>query len=175
MPAAPLCLIEARTLAADRDGLALIDLRVEDGRIASILPAGTEAPGAGPELDLDGGIVLPRLVDSHIHLDKGHIWPRRRNPDGTFMGALDSVMAGPRGELVGRRRARAAWISALRCAFAHGTGAIRTHLDSLGKQIAISWPVFAEMRGGMGGPHRTAGVAAFRYRVRARRQPHFAP
>ena len=34
----------------------------------------------------------------------------------------------------------------LRCAFAHGTGAIRTHLDSLGAQTAISWPVFAEMR-----------------------------
>ena len=34
----------------------------------------------------------------------------------------------------------------LRCAFAHGSGAIRTHLDSLGKQAAISWPVFAEMR-----------------------------
>jgi cytosine/creatinine deaminase len=34
----------------------------------------------------------------------------------------------------------------LRCALAHGTGAIRTHLDSIGKQTAISWPVFAEMR-----------------------------
>jgi cytosine deaminase len=34
----------------------------------------------------------------------------------------------------------------LRCAFAHGTGAIRTHLDSGGKQAAISWPVFDEMR-----------------------------
>jgi cytosine deaminase len=34
----------------------------------------------------------------------------------------------------------------LRCAFAHGTGAIRTHLDSIGKQTAITWPVFAELR-----------------------------
>jgi cytosine deaminase len=34
----------------------------------------------------------------------------------------------------------------LRTAFAHGTAAIRTHLDSLGKQIGISWPVYAEMR-----------------------------
>jgi cytosine deaminase len=35
---------------------------------------------------------------------------------------------------------------ALRCAFAHGTGAVRTHIDSIGKQTAITWPVFAEMR-----------------------------
>ena len=34
----------------------------------------------------------------------------------------------------------------LRCAFAHGTGAMRTHIDSLGKQIGISWPVLAELR-----------------------------
>jgi len=34
----------------------------------------------------------------------------------------------------------------IRCALAHGTGAIRTHLDSIGPQTAISWPVFAELR-----------------------------
>jgi cytosine deaminase len=31
-------------------------------------------------------------------------------------------------------------------AYAHGTGAIRTHLDSIRPQDAISWPVFAELR-----------------------------
>ncbi len=35
---------------------------------------------------------------------------------------------------------------ALRCAFAHGTRAIRTHLDSIPPQPEISWPVFREMR-----------------------------
>lgn len=35
---------------------------------------------------------------------------------------------------------------ALRCAFAHGTARVRTHLDSLPPQDEISWPVFAEMR-----------------------------
>jgi cytosine deaminase len=34
----------------------------------------------------------------------------------------------------------------LRCAFAHGTCAIRTHLDSIPPQAAISWPVFARAR-----------------------------
>ena len=35
---------------------------------------------------------------------------------------------------------------ALRCAYAHGTRAIRTHLDSIPPQDHISWPVFSELR-----------------------------
>ena len=35
---------------------------------------------------------------------------------------------------------------ALRCAQAHGTVAIRTHLDSLGPQLDITWPVFEALR-----------------------------
>lgn len=142
---APLCLVEAGGLAADRDGLALLDIAVEAGRIASILPAGTEGLHDGPVVDLDGGIVLPRLVDCHVHLDKGHIWPRRRNPDGSFMGALNSVMA-DREANWSAPDVRARMEFGLRCAFAHGTAALRTHIDSLGKQIGISWPVLAELR-----------------------------
>lgn len=142
---APLCLVKAGGLAADRDGLTLVDIAVEAGRIASILPAGTEEMPRGPAFDCDGGIVLPRLVDCHVHLDKGHIWPRRPNPDGSFMGALNSVMADREANWsAGDVRARMDF--GLRCAFAHGTAALRTHIDSLGKQIGISWPVLAELR-----------------------------
>jgi cytosine deaminase len=35
---------------------------------------------------------------------------------------------------------------ALRCAFAHGSKAVRTHLDSIPPQETISWPVFSDMR-----------------------------
>ena len=34
----------------------------------------------------------------------------------------------------------------LRCSFAHGTRAVRTHLDSMGPQAAITWPVFERLR-----------------------------
>ena len=90
-------------------------------------------------------MVLPCFVDMHTHLDKGHIWPRAANPDGTFLGALNTV---------GDDR-RANWSAddvktrmnfSLKCAYAHGTRAIRTHIDSLPPQDEISWPVFAEMR-----------------------------
>jgi len=142
---APLCLIDGAALAGDRDGLARIDIGIEQGRIASILPAGTPALDSVPTLDFDGGIVLPRLVDAHVHLDKGHIWPRRRNPDGSFMGALENVMA-DREANWSAQDVRTRMEFGLRCGFAHGTAAMRTHIDSLGKQIGISWPVLAELR-----------------------------
>ncbi len=141
----PACLVQAGSLASDRNGLALLDIAVEDCVIASLLPAGTPALESQPAVDLDGGIALPRLVDVHTHLDKGHIWPRRPNPDGSFMGALSAVAA-DREANWSARDVRARMEFGLRCAYAHGTAAIRTHLDSLGKQIGISWPVYAELR-----------------------------
>jgi cytosine deaminase len=90
-------------------------------------------------------MVLPAFVDMHTHLDKGHIWPRAPNPDGTFMGALTAVGA----DRTARWRAgdvRARMDFALRCAFAHGTRAIRTHLDAIPPQDAVSFGVFAEVR-----------------------------
>jgi cytosine deaminase len=85
------------------------------------------------------------LVDIHTHLDKGHIWPRRPNPDGTFAGALDQAGA-DREANWSAEDVRTRMEFGLRCALSHGTGAIRTHLDSIGPQTAISWPVFAELR-----------------------------
>ena len=58
---------------------------------------------------------------------------------------------------------------ALRCAFAHGTGAIRTHLDSIGAQTAISWPVFAELREDWRGRIALQATVAVPDRRRARR------
>ncbi len=127
----------------DGDGFGLYDIEVVDRRIASIAPATVNDHRM--ENDLGGRIVSPCFIDCHTHLDKGHIWPRRPNPDGTFQGALDSVTAD---------RA-ASWSAAdvetrmgfsLKCAYAHGTRAIRTHLDSDATQAPVSWPVFAAMR-----------------------------
>lgn len=47
-----------------REGLH--DVWIRDGRIV----ADASARGGGGELDADGGLVLPGLVESHIHLDK---------------------------------------------------------------------------------------------------------
>jgi cytosine deaminase len=131
--------------------MAACDIIVADERIAALNVRGGEGEGAGataadcPTVDLRDGIVLPRFVDLHTHLDKGHIWPRSPNPDGTFFGARTTVMT-DREARWNAEDVRTRMQFGLRCAFAHGTGAIRTHLDSIGPQTAISWPVFAELR-----------------------------
>jgi cytosine deaminase len=89
-------------------------------------------------------MVLPCFTDMHTHLDKGHIWPRASNPDGSFMGALTSVRTDHTNWSADDLRARMRF--GLRCAYAHGTRAIRTHLDSIPPQPRITWPVFADLR-----------------------------
>jgi cytosine deaminase len=141
----PAALVAGVTLPPRRDpGCVAADVLVEDGSIAALALPGA-LPQDVPALDLDGGMVWPGFVDAHTHLDKGHIWPRRANPDGTFPGALAAVMA-DRDANWTAADVEARMDFALRCAYAHGTVAIRTHLDSRDAQTAISWPVFARMR-----------------------------
>ena len=138
---APACLLDGAALPTDAEGLARIDLRIEDGRIAAIAPAGTAAHGPS----LDGGQVWPGLVDGHTHIDKGHIWPRMPNPDGTFGGAISAVMA-DRGAKWSIEDMRARADFALRSAYAHGTVAIRTHLDSYMPHAPNAWTMFRALR-----------------------------
>ena len=117
-----------------------VDIGIEGSRIASITP---HQPGPGR--DLDGSLVLPAFADIHTHLDKGHIWSRKANPDGSFMGALNAV----------DEDRLAHWSPAdverrmeflLRTAYAHGTAAIRTHLDTVPPHHEPVWEVFSQMR-----------------------------
>lgn len=118
------------------DDLTVIDLSIKDGRI-------TDIPGA--RVDMSRAIVMPCFTDMHTHLDKAHIWPRASNPDGTFMGALTTVAADRSANWTAKDVATRMEFS-LQCAYAHGTRAIRTHIDSLTPQDSISWPVFAAKR-----------------------------
>ncbi|MBX3576936.1 MAG: cytosine deaminase [Rhizobiaceae bacterium] len=130
--------------AFDRDGFALTDIAVADGTVTGIAPR-NDTPTPSSAIDLAGRIVLPCFVDCHTHLDKGHIWSRTPNPDGSFMGALNAAGA----DRVARWSAadvERRMDFALRTAYAHGTAAIRTHLDSIPPQDMISWPVFEAMR-----------------------------
>lgn len=121
-----------------------LDIEIADGKIAAIRPAGS-APVAGAAHDLDSGLVLPCFVDIHTHLDKGHIWPRKENPDGSWLGALLAV-ANDRDNLWAAADVERRMDFSLRCAYAHGTAAIRTHLDSAPPQHEISWALFEKMR-----------------------------
>ncbi|WP_217569118.1 cytosine deaminase [Mesorhizobium sp. GbtcB19] len=128
----------------DADGFALADIAVADGKISGIA-AHAKSKVQADAIDLAGRIVLPCFVDCHTHIDKGHIWPRKPNPDGTFMGALNATGADRAARWSAEDVARRMDFS-LRSAYAYGTKAVRTHLDSVPPQEEISWPVFEAMR-----------------------------
>lgn len=125
-------------------GLSEADLIISNGTIEAVLPKGA-APDDLPGVDLNRSMVWPCFTDMHTHIDKSHIWDRTPNPSGDFDGALNAA-----------REDRAAHWQAediaarmdfsLRCAYAHGTRLLRTHLDSLGPQFPISLEIFADLR-----------------------------
>ncbi|MEJ2623400.1 MAG: cytosine deaminase [Pseudolabrys sp.] len=143
----PACLLATTTglPAADAEGVVRVDLLVEDGKLARIVPVNSAATDDTPSLDLNGRQVWPTLVDIHTHLDKGHTVERNPNPDGTFLNARLATAAD-----------RPHWTEAdlrrrmdfgLRCGYAHGVSAIRTHIDTYPETIDRSWPVVREMMG----------------------------
>ena len=168
---APFCLLPREDWRADADGLVDVDILIRGGRIAEIAARGALAAGER-RVDIDGGLALPRLIDIHTHLDKGHIWARRPNPDGSHLGARTSV-ADDRERNWSSDDVRARMDFALRCAFAHGTAAVRTHIDSLGKQAAISWPLIEEMRREWQGRVAIQAVALFPIDLALNDEPAF--
>jgi cytosine deaminase len=146
-------LTERAPSAVSSDGLALVDLTIGDGRIIAVEAAMPSArPVEGPagtvcdaSLDLGRGLVWPCLIDVHTHLDKGHIWRRAPNPDGTFAAAVQTVAA-DRARHWSAEDVRRRMEFGLACSYAHGSKAVRTHLDSFSPQAEISWGVMEELR-----------------------------
>ena len=113
------------------------DISIADGKIA--LPQAMA-------VDMGGAMVFPAFVDMHTHLDKGHIWGPCAQSRWQLHGGAGHG-GGQTGLPIGRPRMSApGW--AFRCAapYAHGTRAIRTHLDSIPPQDSISFPVFRELQ-----------------------------
>lgn len=133
------------------------DIEIKGGKIRAIAPVGT-APDHVLQADLHQGLVWPCLIDMHTHLDKGHAWSRTPNPNGTFQEAL---------QLVDQDRERY-WTPedlyqrmdfGIRCSYAHGTRAIRTHLDAFGQQAAISFEVLKALQQAWRGRMELQGVS----------------
>ncbi len=133
----PLCCLPPRL--SDAQGVAspviepwrecdvLVDGRtIGDVRASGSFPA--EAIAGARETDLGGLLVFPGLLEVHTHLDKCHTWDRAPGIHSDFWEsrgilAADSVRWD---EDDVHRRAD----FALRTAWAHGTCALRTHLDT---------------------------------------------
>ncbi|WP_343527481.1 cytosine deaminase [Sphingomonas sp.] len=159
-------LLDAK-VAADavtgRDGFALTDIMI-DGRTGFIREVRPHAQEADlPErVELRGRHVSPAFIDLHAHLDKGHIWHRCPNPDGTHAGAAGAV-ARDRASHWNEEDIAARFDFALRCAEAHGTRAIRTHIDSYDPvQARRGWAVLTRQQALWAGRIAVQGVALTR-------------
>ncbi len=121
------------------------DVLVDGDRITRVTPAGAEPPAPGVGVtDLGHAMVLPGLLDVHTHLDKAHTWHRAPNPTGEFWDAIKVLGADSVNWTDKDLHRRASF--ALRCAWANGTNAVRTHVDSGGGVGAAGHAVMARLR-----------------------------
>lgn len=105
-----------------RTGLGTVDLIVVDGSFAR-----EAVPGIASH-DLQGKLVLPGFVDMHVHLDKAHTCRRTGIPEGGLGDAVRLAIADASNRTEADLRRRMEF--SLCCAYAHGTVALRTHIDS---------------------------------------------
>ena len=82
-------------------------------------------------------MVLPRLVDCHVHLDKAYTWQEHPNLSGSYSGAFDANLREHNTRTVVSVLQRGE--RAMERAFANGLRAIRSHVDSGGPGAEPSW------------------------------------
>lgn len=82
-------------------------------------------------------MVLPRLVDCHVHLDKAYTWQEHPNLSGSYWGALDANLQEHNTRTVACVLQRGE--RAMERAFANGLRAMRSHVDSGGPGAEPSW------------------------------------
>lgn len=137
----PSCVIEGEGfLPQTKENLSLCDIQIQEGKITQLIPSSSDTIG----IDLQKSILLPCFVDIHTHLDKGHIWERSPNLQGNFETALrmvkEDTVYWDEKDLYERMS------FGLQCSYAHGTIALRTHLDCHNTQADVSLRVWQQLR-----------------------------
>ncbi|MEV3855854.1 amidohydrolase family protein [Streptomyces sp. NPDC050095] len=104
------------------------DIRVRDGRIEAIGPSLAVPDGVDTdELDCAGRVVIPGLVEAHLHPDKALLDRVRPNPTGTLADAIRITAELKAGFTHDEVRARAEQV--LRMCVLNGTTTLRAHPD----------------------------------------------
>jgi cytosine deaminase len=116
-----------------------------DGAVADVTLAGGRVARITPSAEPPRAMLLPPLVDAHVHLDKTHTVGRiPRRPTGLF-DAAELAAADKVGWTEADVRARAG--RALAEAEAHGVAALRTHVDWTTPDEPLAWSVIGEFAG----------------------------
>jgi cytosine/creatinine deaminase len=128
----------------DAEGVVPVDLLIEYGKLVRIERPAEKRDDGIARVDVGGRQIWPTLVDIHTHLDKGHTVERNPNVDGTFLNARLAAAADRPNWTESDLRRRIDF--GLRCAYAHGVSAIRTHIDTYHETADRSWQVLRQMR-----------------------------
>ena len=116
-------LIFQRAYLPDRPG-ELFDIGLDKGKIAAIAPS---IPADAQTIDLEGRLVSPGFIETHIHLDKSCILDRCKAETGDLDEAIREVAAAKRNftpeDVYGRAK------RTLEKCILNGTTHMRTHLE----------------------------------------------
>jgi cytosine deaminase len=117
-------LIVRRARFGTADGMRVADIGIADKRIAAIAPSLT---ADAPVIDADGGLVVPGLVETHLHLDKTCILDRVAINEGTVQEAIRETARAKRSftatDVISRGR------RTLEKSISHGVMRMRTHVE----------------------------------------------
>ena len=114
----------AQALILQDDALRMASIGIAAGRIVAIEP---ELPQAATSIDAQGCLLVPGLVETHIHLDKTCILDRCRTEEGTVAEAVRETSAAKRSFTVEDVYARGK--STLERCIGWGTMHMRTHVE----------------------------------------------
>jgi cytosine/adenosine deaminase-related metal-dependent hydrolase len=105
-----------------------VDVRIAGGRISAVQPANGATPVDTCRLDLDGALLLPGLVDGHLHLDKTLLGlPFQPHLPGDSVAQRIAAEKTLRRDLPLSVEERAGKL--VRQIAAYGTTSIRSHVD----------------------------------------------
>lgn len=109
------------------DDAPLTDIAIAGELIAAVSPGQDAAREESEEIDCAGRVVIPGLIESHLHLDKALLDQEKPNLDGTLAGAIAVTGELKRGFTARTVRDRASQV--IEQAVGNGTTTIRAHPD----------------------------------------------
>jgi len=138
----PTCFLE---LSSQGQEITQVDIKIFQDKIVDIKPSSQEFNEDILSYDLSKQLIFPCFVDLHTHLDRGHIWERSPNLVGTFDRAIEAIINDRKGywspDDVYRRLE-----FGLKCSYAYGSRAIRSHVDLTGPKGMATLNIFEQLK-----------------------------